>query len=156
MQSFTRGATRARWASRIIHRIDGSRVALLAMRLGGALPLHLGSAPHALLAFEPEPAWLDYIEQADLTEPTTASPHGPDALLAELRSTRERGYSVSDQDVTPGVASLGAPIYDYSGRARAWISVGGLRESVLGDGSDTAERVVAAARDISRALGYRN
>ncbi len=138
-----------------IERIDGGQVALLAMRLGSALPLHLGSAPRALLAFEPEPTWSDYLRRAELTEPTETSPHGPQEILAELRATRDRGYSISDEDVTRGVASVGAPIYDYTGRVRASISVGGLREPILGEGSRAVEQVRVAARDISRALGHR-
>jgi DNA-binding IclR family transcriptional regulator len=37
-----------------IDRIDGKRVQSLALRLGGALPLHAGAASRALLAFEAE------------------------------------------------------------------------------------------------------
>lgn len=138
-----------------IERIAGTRVALLALALGGALPLHLGSAPRALMAFEPEEFWHDYLAQVKLDEPTADSPHGADGVIAELRATRERGYSISDQDVTMGVASIGAPIFGYTGSVRASLSIGGLRETIMAEESRTAELVVAAAREISRALGYR-
>ena len=36
-----------------IERIDGSRVNLLALALGGSLPLHAGAVTRAILAFEP-------------------------------------------------------------------------------------------------------
>ena len=39
-----------------IERIDGARVTLLELRLGGSLPLHLGAAPRRLLRSSPRAA----------------------------------------------------------------------------------------------------
>jgi DNA-binding IclR family transcriptional regulator len=44
-----------------IERIDGTRVTLLALSLGGSLPLHAGGVSRALLAFEPEEFWEEYL-----------------------------------------------------------------------------------------------
>src|SRR4051812_29970641 len=136
-----------------IERLDGTRVNLLALSLGGSLPLHAGGASRALLAFEPEGFWEEYVEHglAELTEqtPTTRS-----ALLTELRETRERGYAISDQDVTTGIAAFGAPIFDHTGAVRASLSVGGLREHLYQHREHAIELVCDAAREISRALGY--
>src|SRR5215210_4674369 len=93
-----------------IERIDGSRVNLLALRIGGSLPLHVGAAARALLAFEPPTAWDEYLNRQHLEPLTPNTPATRDAVLEELRATRARGYSISDQDVTPGVGSVGAPI----------------------------------------------
>src|SRR4051794_7265246 len=46
-----------------IERIDGTRVTLLALSLGGSLPLHAGGASRALLAFEPESFWEEYLDR---------------------------------------------------------------------------------------------
>lgn len=137
-----------------IERIDGKQVNLLALSLGGSLPLHAGSAPRALLAFEPRAAWETYLEQAQLDPFTGKSFTTRKAVLSELRATRERGYAISDEDVTPGVASIGAPIFDHRGVIRASLSIGGLREPILGDGSRALELVRAGAVEISRALGF--
>jgi DNA-binding IclR family transcriptional regulator len=138
-----------------IERIDGVRVALLELRLGGALPLHLGAAPRALLAFEPETAWESYLDAVSLTERTASSPHSRAEVIAELRATRQRGYAVSDQDVTLGVASVGAPIFGHTGAVQASISIGGLRDVVLGTDSPIPGLVLEAAREVSRAMGHR-
>jgi len=138
-----------------IERLEGLRVALLELRLGGALPLHLGAAPRALLAFEPESTWQDYLDGVALQPRAPASPLSRSDVLAELASTRQRGYAVSDQDVTIGVASVGAPIFGHTGTVQASVSIGGLRDVVLGDGSPIPGLVVAAAGEISRALGHR-
>jgi len=138
-----------------IERIDGARVTLLELRLGGALPLHLGAAPRALLAFEPEDVWEQYLADA---HPEPRAPNTPltlEAIVEGLRATRDRGFAVSDQDVTLGVAAIGAPIFGHTGKVRASLSVGGLRDIILGDGSHVSELVVSGAREISHALGYR-
>jgi DNA-binding IclR family transcriptional regulator len=127
---------------------------LLELRLGGSLPLHLGAAPRCLLAFEPESAWRAYLDAAHLERRTPRSPVTRRAVLAELRATRDRGYAVSDQDVTPGVVSVGAPIFDHSGRVTASLSIGGLREVVGEGGSHVTELVVDGAADVSRSLGH--
>jgi DNA-binding IclR family transcriptional regulator len=138
-----------------IERIDGARVMLLELRLGGWLPLHLGAAPRCLLAFEPESAWRAYLDAATLERRTPNSPATRAAVLAELRATRKRGYAVSAQDVTPGVVSVGAPIFDHSGIVGASLSIGGLREVIGDDGSLVSELVVEGAAEVSHALGYR-
>jgi DNA-binding IclR family transcriptional regulator len=137
-----------------IERIDGARVNLLALSLGGSLPLHVGSAPRALLAFEPPARWEDYLDDRKLEPLTPKTPVTRDAVIEELRATRERGYAISDEDVTPGVGSVGAPIFDHTARVRAALSVGGIRDLVLADGSRTSELVCDGAAAISRALGH--
>src|SRR3954454_7854435 len=137
-----------------IERIDGTRVTLLALSLGGSLPLHAGAVSRALLAFEPEEFWQDYLEHHELEALTPQTPATRAALIEELRTTRARGYSVSDEDVTPGVAAVGAPIFDHTHRVRASLSVGGMREHFFADRERAIELVCDGAAEISRALGF--
>lgn len=137
-----------------IERIDGSRVNLLALQLGGSLPLHVGAAARALLAFEPSAAWDAYLERRKLEPLTPKTPATRDAVLEELRATRARGYSISDEDVTPGVGSVGAPIFDHTGAVAAALSVGGMRDFILADRARAIALVCDGAATISRALGH--
>jgi DNA-binding IclR family transcriptional regulator len=137
-----------------IERIDGTRVTLLALSLGGSLPLHAGGVSRALLAFEPEEFWEEYLEHHRLEALTAHTPATREALLEELRATRERGYSISDQDVTPGIAAIGAPILDHTGGLRAALSVGGMRDQLFANRDRAIELVCAGAAEISRTLGY--
>ena len=84
-----------------------------------------------------------------------SSPHSRAQVIAELRATRDRGYAVSDQDVTIGVASVGAPIFGHTGAVQASISIGGLRDVVVGEDSPIPALVLEAGLEISRAMGYR-
>ena len=67
-----------------IERIDGVRVNSRVLRLGRSLPLHVGAAPRALLAFEDREGWEEYASIATLTENL-----GHDSLpFCALRRTR--------------------------------------------------------------------
>jgi DNA-binding IclR family transcriptional regulator len=139
-----------------IERLDGLRVQLLVLGLGGSLPLHAGAAPRVLLAWEPREEWAAFVERAaPLPRYTEKTPTTPEELFAELEQTLADGYAVSDEDVTPGIASLGAPVFDYSGHIRASISIGGLRRLLLETMREEAVRLlVEGAREISASLGY--
>lgn len=142
------------WHGVCVERLEGLRIASLALRLGGFLPLHAGAAPRALLAFEDERVWDEYIVQSSFEQFTGSTPSDRDQLVSVLVADRARGITISDGDVTPGIASLGAPIYDLRGRVHAALSVSGLRDEVIGADAELVESLVrAGAGDISRALG---
>ena len=143
------------WDAVCIERLEGLRVQSLALRLGGSLPLHAGAGPRVLLAWEPREVWEEYARSGQLTALTDRTPTTRKALVRELEETVAQGYAVSDEDVTPGIASLGAPIFDYTGRVRAALSIGGLKSLLLGDDRETfTQLVVDGAREISVALGH--
>ncbi|WP_396451157.1 IclR family transcriptional regulator [Actinomadura sp.] len=138
-----------------IERIPGKRVQSLALQLGGTLPLHAGAGMRAILAHLGEEEWDAYIERnAPLRRYTPSTPVEPGDLRRVLAATRAGGISISDQDVTPGVAALGVPITDYRGRVRGALSISGVRESILGpDSAAWREALIEAGREISRAFG---
>jgi DNA-binding IclR family transcriptional regulator len=137
-----------------LERIDaGTATRVFDLDVGGSQPLHLGAGPRALLAFN-EDELLPPLLQSELAAPTPASIADPDALRADLASTRQRGYSISRGDVTRGVAALGAPIFNASGRAVGAISVGGLVHQFEPPREhEIAEQLLAACDQISRRLG---
>jgi DNA-binding IclR family transcriptional regulator len=137
-----------------IERLDGRRVNLLALGLGGSLPLHAGAVARTLLAFESPEFWEEYLEQWQPEALTSKTPATRAALLEELRLTRERGYAISDEDVTPGVGAVGAPIFDHTGAVQAALSFGGMLEFVFADRERSIALVLDGAAEASRTLGY--
>lgn len=77
-------------------------------------------------------------------------------FYADLEEIRAQGYVRSDNNVTPGIAAIGAPIFDHRGDVVASLSVSGLREGVLapaGDHPSVTELVRQGAQTLSRYLG---
>jgi DNA-binding IclR family transcriptional regulator len=140
-----------------IDRIEGVHIRSMALQLGGALPLHLGAGPRVLLAFEPREYWDDYFAHMKLEPRTPRTPTTQAGIVALLEEARHLGYAVSDEDVTVGITSVGAPIFDHNGHVYAAISVGGMRSAILGygGGERTVQLVADGAAEISRRMGYR-
>ena len=138
-----------------LERIDsGQGVRVVDLYVGGSQPLHLGAAPRALLAFD-EDALLPPLLAEGLSRRTEHSLVNSLDLRADLAETRRRGYSISDEDVTPGVGAIGAPIFGANGRAVAALSFGGLKPRVLPPRPTHVARLLQACQEISTRLGYR-
>ena len=72
--------------------------------------------------------------------------------LAEVRA---KGYAVSDEDVTLGIAALGTPIFDHTGAIRAALSISGVRPAILGrDFGELCDLMIAEAGKVSALLGF--
>jgi IclR family transcriptional regulator, acetate operon repressor len=106
-----------RWA-------QGSGIDLLILRPGRSLPLHAGAAGRLCLAYRSDLE--DVLARAPFPRFTPRTLTTAEELLADARSTRDRGYSVSDQDVTEGIAALGAAVLNPKGNLAAAVSIGGL------------------------------
>ena len=77
-------------------------------------------------------------------------------LFAELEQTLAQGYATSDEDITPGIGSLGAPDLRPQRSASGLRSrSAGMRQVLLEDMREEAiEMLVEGAREISAALGH--
>jgi DNA-binding IclR family transcriptional regulator len=140
-----------------IERVDGRYAFSLALTVGGSLPLHAGAAPRALLAYTPEEEALRLLEQHQPERLTERTLVDPEQILADMRASRKRGYAISDEDVTPGVAALGMPVFGhlFPDRPVAAISIAGLVPQVLGDDFEKLlGQLRGAAEEISRELGH--
>ena len=132
-----------------IDRYDGKGVRSLTMRIGDSLPLDRGGAPIALLANSPAE------ERDELVDALTTTPEQRQALESRLDEVRSRGLAWSDQDVTPGIAAIGAPVFNHRGELEGAISVSGLREQLIEHRPDIEHLVATAASAASEELGYR-
>lgn len=144
------------WEAVCIERIDGRWVQSMALRLGGALPLHVGAAPRALLAAEPCAFWEEYLAREDgLVAFTEHTPTSRGSLVRALEDVCESGVAISDEDVVLGMAAVGAAIQDHRSRVCAALSMSGPRPTILGERKTESVLLIAsAAAEISRALGY--
>jgi DNA-binding IclR family transcriptional regulator len=137
-----------------LERIDsGQGVRVAELYVGGSQPLNLGAAPRALLAFDEDKLLPSLLEEG-LSRRTEHSLVDPAALRSDLAETRRRGYSISDEDATIGIAAIGAPILGANGLAIAALSYGGLRQNVLPPKPTQVLCLLHACEEISTRLGY--
>lgn len=139
-----------------LERIEGRHfVRIFALRLGERQPLHCGAAPRALLSGMPESEIVAYAARTGLPKYTEKTIVTADRLVADANQTRLKGYAVSNEDVSLGIAAVGAPVRDYTKRVIASISLSGIAATYTPDRiAELAGAVAAAAHRISRQMGY--
>jgi DNA-binding IclR family transcriptional regulator len=97
---------------------------MLALDVGGRLPLNCGGELAALLAHMTDEQTEAY--QAASVPRLTAHFTQPDQIWQDILRTRKQGYTYSVEDVIEGVAAIGAPIRDHSDQVIGAISIAGL------------------------------
>lgn len=118
--------------------------------------LHASGIGKALLAHT-HPSELRYmIRNMRLERFTDKTLTDPQALMDDLAAIRARGYSLDNEERTPGMRCIAAPIFDLAGEAAAGISVSGptLRMSDARLAA-MSEAVISAARELSFGLAPR-
>ena len=122
----------------------GRGISVLALKPGRMLPLYAGASGRATLAFRPEPVE-DYLQQAPfpMLTPHTLTTAGP--LRADVAATRRRGHSVSDEDVTIGIAALGVPLRSGDGDLRGSLSLAGLAADIREHRAELVSALEASA-----------
>jgi len=121
----------------------GTRSALHASGIGKALLAH--ARPNELRR-------MIHGMRLDRFTPTTLCE--PEELVADLLRIRARGYSLDNEERSPGMRCIAAPIFDLAGEAAAGISVSGPLHR-MGDArvEEIARVVIAAGRELSFGMG---
>ena len=127
---------------------EGERVSLLVLTPGGTLPPNAGGLSRVIVAHDPE-LLQRVIASGSLQALTPHTITGADALIADAETTRRRGHSISDEDVTVGVAAIGVPIISPAGRLVGALSVAGLRDEVLDREREFSGLLEGAAREVA-------
>lgn len=112
-----------------VRRLHGRSYNILVLRPGGSLPLHLGGVGRVTLAFGTGGEHA-YLEQGPFAPATEFSLVTREQLVADVATSRADGSTLSDQDVTIGVAALAVPVV-VRGDLRAALSVAGRREDIV-------------------------
>lgn len=133
----------------ILEKISGRHSVRIVTRVGGRLPLHATGVGKVLLAHAPL-ALIDAVLSGPLERLASRTIVDPDALAADLDETRARGYSMTNDEMTEGAMSVGAPVLGPSQRVVAALSV--VVDSRIGDPQRLAPPVRTAARGLSRQL----
>lgn len=138
-----------------IERIEGNHVQVLALNLGGTLPLHVGAGPRVLLAYAPPETREEYLAHQELRRFTPHTITDPSALRADMAQVRQQGYALSEEDVTIGVAALGVPLFDHTGGVIGALSLSGITPRwTHAHTFDLLTDLRAVGEQISRRMGW--
>jgi DNA-binding IclR family transcriptional regulator len=134
---------------------EGSRSLRIPATVGRRTPAYCSAVGKAMLAFLPESA-LDDVLARTLRACTSKTLVTRQALAADLRQVRIRGYAVDDEEVEKGLRCIGGPVWNYTGEVVAAISVAGPAFRITKSRvAAVARAVLATTRGLSTELGYR-
>ncbi len=141
----------------VVHilRVESANPLRLPAQAGRRSPAYCTGIGKAILAHL-EPDQLDqYLRAVSLKPRTPRTITDRDQLKQDLKRVRSRGYSLDDEEIFPGLRCVAAPIFGLDGGVVAGVSVAGPSSRMPKDSVPRfATRVVSAAAEISRRLGF--
>jgi DNA-binding IclR family transcriptional regulator len=96
----------------------------IAARVGRRLPAYCTASGRVFLAFLP-PEVVEPILNEPLLPCTEKTIISLDRLRKELEATRQRGYSIDDEEFEQGIRAVSAPVRDFDGNVIAAMSIPG-------------------------------
>lgn len=122
--------------------------------VGSTRPAYCTALGKCQLAYLPEEELDRLIEANGLPRMTPNTICDVEAFKASLREARRLGYAVNRQEANPQVDGIAAPIFDFSGKCIAAISISIIVPLHDGDILEYAGQVVEAAALISSRMGH--
>lgn len=137
-----------------IDKIESTQSIRMFTTIGTRYLAYCSAIGKAILAYKP----LEEIERhlpPRLERFTSTTKATVPEVVRELRQVREQGYALDLEEVIEGLRCVGAPVYDHEGKVVCSISISGptgrmTRERV----ESLTERLIEAAQEISRRIGY--
>ncbi len=135
-----------------IQKVESKYTIRMYSTIGKQAPLYCTSLGKSLLAWAPNQN--DIIERINLIPYTKNTIVTRINLELELAKTRERGYSLDNEEHESDIHCIGAPIFDYSGSPVAAISVAwpNFRYDTASEARN-ALIIIKAANEISHLMG---
>lgn len=136
-----------------IRKVESTRSYRTSSRVGMRIPLHATAIGKAVLAHLPPEEAEGILRATGMPALTRRTLTDREGLADELRTVRERGFAVDDEEYEPAVRCLGAPVFD-----RAGVPVGGVGLTAAAFLSTRAElerfspALLEAARGVQRLL----
>lgn len=133
-----------------LEKVEGKSAIPLITRLGLRYPAHATAIGKSLLAFQKKDASIP----AALPPLTEHTHQRAESLIAELTEIRKTMLSYDREESFIGLSCVAAPIFDYTGKNVAGISVSVPTVRFTRDKERMARLVLETAKDISKELGY--
>lgn len=136
--------------------VEGRHPLRLFVHIGKEMPLHAAASARTLLADMPDEQLVALLDSRPLTAFTDDTPSTSDQVLAHVRTIRERGYDICQDELDDDVWAFSVPVRNGAGGIAASITLAAPLGRMSADGRREVAReaVVEAAAALSRSLGH--
>ena len=107
-----------------IARASSSRIMTIDLDIGSRLPAWSTSMGRVLLSHQPEEKLNDMLARVTMIRYTPQTISSVSKLRSELKTVREQGYALNDQELEMGLRSLAVPLFNTQGQVEAALNVG--------------------------------
>jgi len=122
--------------------------------IGKKVFIHTSAVGKVLLAYLPEERIDRIINNRGLPRCTKYTITDPHKLKEHLRKVRQQGFAIDNEEGTIGSRCISAPIFNYSGKIIAAVSIAGPSLRITPEHFDRLVRIVKeASREISYKTG---
>ncbi len=135
-----------------IDKVEGPGTLPMMSRIGMRMPLYSTSFGKVLLAFSTDEYIEDYIKKVPLIPKTDKTITDPNKLREELQRIRNQGYAFDNEENERGIKCIGAPVFDFSQRVVAAVSISGYYLSVEENKDTYLSELLKTCEKISNAL----
>jgi DNA-binding IclR family transcriptional regulator len=138
-----------------INKVESSQSLRIGTRVGGRLPAYCTGVGKVLLSALPPEELKQFLKKARLKRLTPYTITDPEKLKRELQQIRSHGYALDNEEFSEGLMCVAAPIFNYSQREIAAISISGPTNRIK---EKKVEQLISlvkkTAQQISRQLGF--
>ena len=140
-----------------VARVNTQRIMSISLSIGSRLPALWTSMGRVILANLPEPDLHRFFKHVAMEPPTARALSTKGDLVDELRSIRQQGYALLDQELEEGLRSVAAPLCDRNGRVLAGMNVSAHagRVTLKELRGDILPRLLETAAEINNRLAKR-
>jgi IclR family KDG regulon transcriptional repressor len=137
-----------------IQKVECNHPVRFLTHVGKRNPAYCTSSGKILLAHSDQ-SIIDQVISNGLKKYTDHTITDPDKLIKHLKEIKEQGFSYSYEEFLEGVNSIAAPIFDYTGKAFAALSIVGPKQRIEQNKTLAySKKVISAAKEISSRIGY--
>ena len=132
-----------------LDKIDSPEILRIDTPLGSWAPAYCTALGKSILAYLPRDELEIYLKSVRLVS------HGPYTITSkkklrqELIKVLQQGYAVDDEELSPGLRCVAAPVFDHTGQVRYALSISAPSSRMT---QETIERVQQKIRDVCQRL----
>lgn len=122
----------------IIYGSEGENAIWDDVPVGSRTPMNLTATGKAMLAHLPEAEVRTFVDEHGLARTTDHSISDEERLFEELAATRERGYSLEEEEHLVGVRAFGVPVLKSDGEVIGAMSIAGPNSRLVAEETEAA------------------
>lgn len=138
--------------------VESNHTVRVLSRVGCRVPTYCSAIGKVQLAYESMEIVMEILNRKELKSYTPNTITDRDRILDHLELIKELGYAIDDEEWDEGVRCVGAPVYDYTRKVVAALSISApsVRLSINKVKKDYVPLLKRASAKISNQLGFKS